>query len=67
MAAKTNKAKNLELLDRFKTDVLYKNPKGEYFTSENLAKLSLSSEEKKAKKGLTKIERSEIDKTTDAE
>jgi hypothetical protein len=54
----------LGLMDKFKTDVLFKNHKNEYFTSENLANLSLTAEEKKAGKKVTKITREVLEGKT---
>lgn len=62
-AKNTQKAKGLsqtdelELMDKLKTDVLFKNHKGEYFTSKNLSELSISAAEKKAGRKVATINR----------
>lgn len=71
MATKKNtakglsKAEELELMDKLKTDVLFKNHKGEYFVSANLAGLSITAEEKKAGKKVAKLERHVLEGKTD--
>ncbi|MBS2100706.1 hypothetical protein [Carboxylicivirga linearis] len=57
----------LELMDKFKVDTLFKNPKNEYFTSKNLANLSITAEEKKAGKKLAKITREALEGKTPEE
>ncbi len=59
-------AEELELMDKLKVDVLYKNHKGEYFGSDNLAGLSITAEEKKAGKKVTTLTREVLSgKTTE--
>lgn len=40
-AAKAEANAQLEIMDRYKVDKLYRNTKGEYFTNQNLAELSV--------------------------
>ena len=55
----------LELMDKLKVDVLYKNHKGEYFVSANLAALSIDTEAKKAGKKVGKVERHVVEGQAD--
>ncbi len=48
--AKELAKRELDMMDRYKTDVLYKNSRGEYFTNENRAKLSLKDQKDKVSK-----------------
>jgi superoxide dismutase len=64
------KLKNEELIkmmDTHKVNCLFKNHKNEYFTNANLAELSLSAEDKKAKRSIETITREGLTKTTDKE
>ncbi|MBI9063279.1 MAG: hypothetical protein JEZ14_14960 [Marinilabiliaceae bacterium] len=54
----------LALMKKVKSDVLYRNHKGEYFTSENLAGLSITAEEKKKGEKVTKLERQVLEGKT---
>ncbi len=53
-------AQRLELMDKLKVDVLYKNHKNEYFVSPNLANLSITTEEKKEGKKFSTINRDSL-------